>query len=129
LENLRATGATGPVFVNERTTSGNDDYGFVGVGRVKTAAQSLPSFQVDTTEGTAPAAEKPVEGSYHRDFVDDAEKCEYFVGVKWHDTVPLERAVKEVGLFGTTNTVCRPTARKWRATVERLKQCFPKFDG
>jgi hypothetical protein len=129
LENLRATGATGPVFVNERTTSGNDDYGFVGVGRVKTAAQSLPSFQVDTTEGTAPAAEKLVEGSYHRDFVDDAEKCEYFVGVKWLDTVPLERAVKEVGLFGTTNTVCRPTARKWRATVERLKQCFPKFDG
>lgn len=43
-------------------------------------------------------------------------------------TVPLERAVQEIGLFGNLNTVCKPTTPKWRATVKRLKQRFVDFD-
>ena len=39
-----------------------------------------------------------------------------------------DTATIEPGLFGNQNTVCRPTARKWRSTVERLKQRFPDFD-
>jgi hypothetical protein len=47
---------------------------------------------------------------------------------KWLQTVPIEKAINEVGLFGNQNTVCKPITPKWRATVERLKQCFPHFD-
>jgi len=42
--------------------------------------------------------------------------------------VPLEKAVQEIGLFGNQNTVCKPTAPKWRFTVERLKEKFPDFN-
>jgi len=43
------------------------------------------------------------------------------VWVEWLQTVPVEQAIKEVGLFGNQNTVCRPTTPKWRWTIERLK--------
>ena len=36
----------------------------------------------------------------------------------------LKETVNEVGLFGNQNTVCQPTAQKWRHTVERLKTRF-----
>ena len=42
--------------------------------------------------------------------------------MKWLQTVPLDQAVQEIGLFGNQNTVCKPTTPKWRQTVERLKQ-------
>lgn len=57
------------------------------------------------------------------------EKAEYFVRVQRLDTVPEAEAVNEVGLFGNQNTVCQPTAPKWRHTVERLKTYFPKWNG
>ena len=67
--------------------------------------------------------------NYHREYIDDAEKCDYFVPVNWLQTVPLAEAVWEVGLFGNQNTVCRPTVPKWRTTIERLKQKFPNHGG
>jgi hypothetical protein len=39
----------------------------------------------------------------------------------------MVQAFKEIGLFGNQNTVCKPTAQKWRSTVERLKERFPNF--
>ncbi|MCF5460637.1 nuclease, partial [Pseudomonas syringae] len=36
--------------------------------------------------------------------------------------------VREVGMFGNQNTICRPTTPKWRWTIERLKQRFPRYD-
>jgi len=62
-------------------------------------------------------------------FENDAERCEYFVPIEWIETVPLEQAVKEVGLFGNQNTVCKPTTPKWRSTVERLRQHFRRADS
>jgi hypothetical protein len=50
------------------------------------------------------------------------------VSVNWLQTVPIEDAVQEIGLFGNQNTVCKPTTPKWRSTVERLKAKFPNFD-
>ena len=44
--------------------------------------------------------------------------------VKWLKTVPLSQAIKEKGFFGNQNTVCKPMARKWNNTVERLKVRF-----
>jgi hypothetical protein len=86
--------------------------GYVGVGTVKGKAQSAADFCVLTPDG-----EKP------------AEHCEYFVPVQWKQTVPLDEAVREFGLFGNQNTVCKPTSPKWNTTVERLKARFPRFDS
>ena len=80
-------------------------------------------------EGDVPVLEVAKGGSYHREFVNDPERCEYFVPTTWLQTVPLENAVKEIGLFGNQNTVCKPTTPKWRSTVERLKEKFPNFNN
>lgn len=102
--------------------------GFVGVGRVTGRAQPAASFTVRTVSGDVPVLEIAKGGTYHRDEVNDTEHCEYFVAVEWLQTVPLERAVHEIGLFGNQNTVCKPTTPKWRHTVDRLKTKFPGFD-
>jgi hypothetical protein len=103
--------------------------GFVGVGRATGRAQPAAAFTVATPAGDVPVLEVANRGSYHREFVDDPERCEYFVAVHWLQTVPLERAVQEIGLFGNQNTVCKPTTPKWRSTVERLKEKFSKFNN
>ena len=105
------------------------DHGFVGVGIVAGAVEPSGSFRVKLPDGaTAPVLEVAKGATYHREDVDDPEKCEYFVPVTWLQTVPLDKAVKEVGLFGNQNTVCRPTTSKWRTTVTRLKARFPGFE-
>lgn len=103
-------------------------YGFVGVGRVAARAVRANEFTLPTEGGDRPALEVLKEGSYHREFADDPEKSEYFVPVQWLATVPLEKAVYEVGLFGNQNTVAQPASPKWRHTVERLKQVFTNWD-
>lgn len=54
--------------------------------------------------------------------VDDPDKAEYLVPVKWIKTVSAVKAVKEKGFFGNQNTVARPTTAAWGYTVDRLKQ-------
>src|SRR5271157_8183 len=102
--------------------------GFVGGGRVTGHAQPATTFKVKTPEGERLVTEVAKRGAYHREFLDDPERCEYFVPVRWLQTVPLEKAVQEIGLFGNQNTVCKPTTPKWRSTVERLKEKFPNFN-
>jgi len=76
-----------------------------------------------------PVLDAAKRGSYHGEYLGDPERCEYFVPVKWLQTVPLEKGVEEIGLFGNQNTICKPTAPRWRSTVERLKIKFPQFDA
>lgn len=102
-------------------------YGFVGVGRVVGHPHPFLSFQVTTAQGRLPATEVLKQGDYLREFINDPDLCEYFVAVQWLQTVPIEKAVDEIGLFGNQNTVCKPTTPQWRATVERLKQHFSHF--
>lgn len=102
--------------------------GFVGVGRVLGPPQAARSFRVKTETGEVPVLDVVSEKYYHRQFQDDPERCEYFVPVHWLETVTEEKAVNEIGLFGNQNTVCKPTTPKWRYTIERLKQRFPRFD-
>lgn len=102
--------------------------GFVGVGRVTGEAQPANEFRVRTSSGEQPVLDAARRGNYHREFVDDPERCEYFVPVQWLQTVPSSEAVQEIGMFGNQNSVCKPTAPKWRDTVKRLKQKFPGFD-
>jgi hypothetical protein len=104
--------------------------GFVGVGRVTGRVQSAADFMVTTPDGDAPVLEVARRANYHRGFVDDPERIEYFVPVRWLQTVPLEGAVDEVvGLFGNQNPVCKPATPKWRSSVERLKVRFLAFDS
>ncbi len=102
--------------------------GFVGVGRVIGCAQPASTFKVTTSIGETLVLEVAKRGNYHSEYLTDLERCEYFVPIKWLQTVLLEKAVREIGLFGNQNTVCKPTTPKWRSTVERLKVMFPLFD-
>jgi hypothetical protein len=103
--------------------------GYVGVGRVVGHALPAREFMVGTPDGDKPVLEVAKRGTYHAEFIDDMDNCEYFVPVNWVQTVPLEAAVQEVGLFGNQNTVCKPTSLKWRNTIDRLKERFPKYDA
>ncbi|WP_376697244.1 hypothetical protein [Wenzhouxiangella sp. EGI_FJ10305] len=104
--------------------------GFVGVGRVTEKAVPAADFQLPGPGGALrPALDVLTEDHYMRDHVDDSDLCEYFVAVDWIETVPLEKAFNEVGLFGNQNTVCAPKTPKWRHTVERLKQFFRQSDA
>ena len=93
--------------------------GFVGVGKITGLRISAADFRI---EGR-PALDV-LKANYHREFVDDPEKAEYFVPVRWLQTVPEDQAVQELGMFGNQNTVCKPKTPQWRTTVERLKQRF-----
>ena len=97
--------------------------GFVGVGRVTGSRQSSTDFQINDR----PALDV-LKADYHRRFGDDMERMEYFVPVQWLNTVPIKKAVQEVGMFGNQNTVCKPTTPKWRTTIERLKALFSGYD-
>jgi len=102
--------------------------GYVGVGIVTETVMPFSNFRVQTANGKIPAAQALTHADKYKAYADDAEKSEYFVGVKWLDTVPTAKAVNEVGLFGNQNTVCKPTTTKWRHTVDRLKAAFPAWD-
>jgi hypothetical protein len=129
------SGRGGPFYTNtlkllnpsDRVWAKAPGNGFVGVGRVTGTSQPASSFQVGTSSGKSPALDVLKGGTYHREFANAPDRCEYFVPIKWLDTVTLEKAVNEIGLFGNQNTVCKPTTPKWRSTVERLKQHFPQF--
>lgn len=98
--------------------------GFVGVGRVTGPRQPANEFTIDGK----PALEVLEGGTYHREYADDLDHCEYFVPVQWLQTVLADQAFNEIGLFGNQNTVCKPRTPKWRTTVERLKKVFSQFD-
>jgi len=102
--------------------------GYVGVGRVLGPAVAASEFRVMKDGEERPVMQVAVRANYHAEFIDDPEHCEYFVPVQWLQTVPVSLAVREIGMFGNQNTVCRPKTPKWRATSERLKERFPQFD-
>jgi len=98
--------------------------GYVGVGVVEGPAVKVDEFKVKTDKGSVPLLQAPINAHYHKKFVDDEDKAEYVVKVRWLRDVPVKEAISEVGLFGNQNTVCKPTTPKWDHTVERLKVAF-----
>jgi hypothetical protein len=102
--------------------------GYVGVGRVTDAVQSINQFKIVTKGGERSCLDVLKNANRLREKASDPEKAEYFVRVQWLDTVPEGNAVTEVGLFGNQNSVCQPTTPKWRHTIERLKEHFPHWD-
>jgi hypothetical protein len=98
--------------------------GFVGVAKVIGRSGPAQSFRVGTSNGDKHVLEVAKRANYHRELMGDLEKCEYFVAVEWIQTVSLENAVQEIGMFGNQNSICRPTSARWRSTVARLKEIF-----
>lgn len=95
--------------------------GYVGVGRVIGRRRSADDFTVTDDEGLErPALDVLTEGGYHRQYRSDPEMCEYFVPVRWDRTLPIEQAIRRIGLFGNQNTVAAPRTPSWRTTVEAL---------
>jgi len=99
-------------------------HGYVGVGRVTGRVQRAADFRVTTSKGTRPVLDVVKGANYHRELIDDPDRCEYFVPVDWIKIVPLEQAIPTTGLFGTQNTVSKPTTPKWQTTVETLRRAF-----
>jgi hypothetical protein len=115
--------------VNDRVWVRVPQRGYVGVGRVLGKPEPASEYQLPGPDGEPrPALEVLKEAKYHREFVDDPERAEYFVPVEWLATVPVEQAVHEVGMFGNQNTVCAPKTPGWRHTVDRLKEHFTVSD-
>ena len=56
------------------------------------------------------ASEVLPAGRYHSEYADDLEMCEWFVPVRWLDTVDEADAVREIGVFGNQTTVAAPRA-------------------
>lgn len=103
-------------------------HGFVGVGRVRSGPIPASQFMIPGDDGVdQPALEVLSAASYHREFIDDPERTEYFVSVEWSETKSLADAVNETGMFGNQNSVCAPKTPKWRHTAERLKTYFPNW--
>ena len=102
--------------------------GYVGVARVLESVVSGENFYVSTEQGNQQIFKVIANPERHLKFSQDPERAEYFVRVKWLDTRAAANAVHEVGMFGNQNTVCRPTSKKWRQTVDRLKTYFQHSD-
>jgi len=98
--------------------------GYVGVGVVQEPVVKVDQFLVTTDKGEVPLLEAPINEHYHRKWVDNEDRAEYAVRVKWLKAVPVNKAISEVGFFGNQNTVCKPTTPKWNYTIERLKGVF-----
>jgi hypothetical protein len=105
-------------------------HGFVGVGRVRGPREPATDFELTADDGSErPALDVLTSATYHREeIVTDPDKMEYFVPVEWAETVPLDKAVNEIGLFGNMNIVCAPKTAKWRHTIERLRRAFPDYE-
>ena len=103
--------------------------GFVGVGEVTGRVRSILDFMVDTPNGEAQVYNVAKRASYHLEYADNPDMCEYFVPVKWMQTFSAQDGLQSAGLFGNQNTVCKPTTPRWRFTIDRLKSKFPLYNG
>jgi hypothetical protein len=102
--------------------------GYVGVGEVTGLRQRASEFQIQTSQGIKPLLKVVPYAKHIVEEADDPELAEYFVPVRWLQTVSEEDAVWEPNWFGNQNSVARPTADSWNITVSGLKKRFPKWN-
>ncbi len=96
--------------------------GYVGVGIVSACALPASEFSVLVDGEQMNIGQVATDGKYGSGKTGEDE--EYFVKVDWLETLSSKDAYDELGFFGNQNSVCRPTALKWRTTVDRLKRHF-----
>ena len=79
--------------------------GYVGVGVVTGTKQAARDFMVNVDGINRPVLDLALGGAYMREAVDDPEMCEYFVPVRWLETVePAERCARERSASSATRT-------------------------
>jgi len=99
--------------------------GYVGVGVVTQEMCPVDDFKVlDESGSYVSLVDVSAEAVTLRKAVDDLEKADYLVGVKWLKIVDPQHPIQEKGLFGNQNSVAWPRSPKWDHTVERLKIRF-----
>jgi len=98
--------------------------GYVGVGIVAGPVVKIDEFEINANGSMKMFTEEDVIGKEVFTYKDNDEKSDYLVKIDWIKTVDLKDAIKEKGFFGNQNTVCKPVAKKWQHTVERLKKRF-----
>lgn len=99
--------------------------GYVGVGEVLEPVTRADRFELRKDNGERiPITKMAVNAPTMFEHLTDDEMAEHLVRVKWIKTVELSEAIKEKGLFGNQNSVCKPTAKRWDHTVDRLKKRF-----
>ena len=98
--------------------------GYVGCGEVTGTVLPAKEFTVTFPDGDRPLRNGSARAPYVHGAEETEDTEEYVVAVRWLHSRPASNALHEPGLFGNQNTVCRPTAAKWRHTVERLKEEF-----
>ena len=98
--------------------------GYVGVGVVTGTKTPIDSFEVMVDGRPVPIVDLDLGISKLPRISEDPNLAEYFVAVKWLETVPIEDAFQEKGFFGNQNTVAKPRTPKWDHTVKRLKALF-----
>lgn len=96
--------------------------GYVGVGIVESEAIPASEFQVEENGKSISILDVKTSAKYGSRV--DTEDQEYFVKVNWLKTISRSEAYDELGFFGNQNSVCKPTALRWRSTVEHLKNRF-----
>lgn len=97
--------------------------GYVGVGVVESEVIPASEFEVEEGGKHVSILDATTSAHYGSSKV-NTEDQEYFVKVKWINTHSREQAYDELGFFGNQNSVCKPTAARWRSTVEHLKDKF-----
>ena len=99
--------------------------GYVGVGVVKDPPVLNKDFMVEDEKGhPLPITKAPLKGNVLQPPDNPPEKDEFLVRVEWIKTVPMDKAIKEKGLFGNQNSAAKPRAKIWHHTVERLSKRF-----
>lgn len=103
--------------------------GYVGVGIVTGARVTASDFTVSTPKGEKNILDVVSYGSILKKDASDPEFAEYFVPVRWLDTVDVTEAIWETNWFGNQNSVARPSAEKWLTTINGLKRRFKNWDA
>jgi len=99
--------------------------GYVGVGTVKRKAVRVDQFKVIQDDGSEKyIKDLPLTPPEMLDSMSDDNLAEHLVAIDWEKTVDLDQAVREKGFFGNQNSVCRPSAKSWNHTIDRLKKRF-----
>lgn len=96
--------------------------GYVGVGIVESGAIPASDFEVEENGKLLSILDVKTSAKYGSRV--DTDDQEYFVKIKWIKTFSRAEAYDELGFFGNQNSVCKPTAPRWRSTVEHLKERF-----
>jgi hypothetical protein len=109
------------LFVGARVFACVPQRGYVGVGTVIESVLPVSEFNVNIDGATIPILSAPLRASNMADNVDDPEKSEYLVRVRWIQALTIDQAVWEKGMFANQATTCR---LRHRFTLDRLTQRF-----